>query len=647
MNKLVHRLAYFVSLAICLACRPTPDDTIAGKLPAKSTTTAPVTATKLVRTPADPPPRFVDPARRAQLESAFPAIEEYLAQTGTRDKLVGLTAGIVIDGELAWHHSWGSRDPEKKLPIERNTLFGIGSISKTFTAMALLKLREQGRVDFDRPAVAYLPELGRIVYPTADSPEITIRHLLTHTSGLPRMGNFSEYPENPPDRAAFLATLQGLELERAPGEQRVYSNLGFQLLGAVIDGIVTTDHREYSRDEILRPLGMNDAVWMPEEAAAGQVAVGHEFDPDGKPRARPHWRPGAADAAGGLYASLDDLVQFARFNLEAWPPRNGSERAPLRRATIREAHKLQALVNLHFEQGSAGGTEAWAAGTGLAFAVYATCRHDYIVGHAGKTLNYRASLHMLPLQGVAVILLSNQSSISSRVLPANGIAVLDKLADTGALEPRRHTAADTLLRGAAGVGELLRAWDRPAYERLFSEAYRDAFPIEQVRSSFTFWHTMVGNCSNPQPHDIVEPRAGVVELTCERGKLQIDLRVAPWSGSGITSLEFVGASEREPPPKYTKAAQRALGLMTNWDDRVHARLFSEKFPAQQIHDGLRQVEQSLGRCTLGEPQRRTRNAMVYGLECVRGQASLHIRLSDQNDSKISGFEILPTGRACG
>ncbi|MCA9637882.1 MAG: beta-lactamase family protein, partial [Myxococcales bacterium] len=184
-----------------------------------------------LRTPADPPPTFTDPVRRARLEAAFPAIEAYLQSTVERDHLVGLAAAVVIDGEIAWFRAWGHRDPARGLPIERDTLFGIGSITKTITTLAILRLRDEGRVDLDRPAAEYLPELEQIVYPTADSPKITIRQILTHSSGLPRMGNFPEYPETPPDRAELLATLAGLGLERAPGEGRHYSNLGFQLLG--------------------------------------------------------------------------------------------------------------------------------------------------------------------------------------------------------------------------------------------------------------------------------------------------------------------------------------------------------------------------------------------------------------------------------
>ncbi|MCA9692656.1 MAG: beta-lactamase family protein, partial [Myxococcales bacterium] len=535
-------------------------------------------APKRVRAPVDPPPSFTDPNRRARLAAAFPEIERYLASTVKRDRLVGLAAAVVIDGEVAWFSSWGHRDPARQLPIERDTVFGVGSISKTVTTLALLRLRDEGRVELDRPAATYLPELEQILYPTTDSPKITIRHILTHSSGLPRMGRFPEYPATPPDRAAFLATLAGLGLERAPGEGRVYSNLGFQLLGPLIENVAGVDHRAFAREAILLPLGMTGAAWREEDVSEDRLAFGHERGPDGAPRARPPWQPGATDAAGGLYASVDDLARYVAFNLDAWPPRSDPETGPLRRSTVREAHTLQRIAGMHFTP-ARGGAAVEVVGTGLAFAAFATCRHDFIVGHNGKTLSYRATVQMLPTRGVGVILLSNYSSISSAALPGDALKVLDLLADTGALEPRRHVAADALLEGAADVGALIGRWDRVDHGRTFSDAYRDAHPVHGTEQRFAEWRGLVGGCRAPRPIEVVEPRAGVVELACDRGALRLDLRVAPWSGGEVTELHFVGAVGLEVPAEHRQAAARALKLINRWDRRAHAQLFTAALDA--------------------------------------------------------------------
>jgi len=589
--------------------------------------------------PTDPPPTFRDPQRRAKLAAAFPAIDAYLQQTVARDELVGLAAGIVVDGELAWFRGYGLRDPARGLPVERDTVFGIGSMTKTFTTLAVLKLRDEGRIDLDRPAASYLPALDAIAYPTIDSPRITTRQLLTHTSGLPRMGNFPEYPARPPTRAEFLATLTGLGLDRPPGERRVYSNLGFQLLGPLVEEVAGVDHRSYVRDEILRPLGMKWAAWHPEDVPGDRLAVGHERLPGQPPHARPPWRPGAADAAGGLYASVEDLARYAAFNLAAWPARDEPEAGPLRRATVREAHSLAALAG--FTALSVRDKPALASvwGTGLGFGVHANCRLDHVVSHAGKTLNYRASLHMLPNRGVAVILLSNHSSILSTVLPADGMKVVEMLADTGALEPRQHAASAALQAGAAGLVELIGRWDEAGHARLFSADFRDAYPIATTAAQLAEWRGLVGACREPRPLVIEDPRAGTFELACERGSLRIELRVAPWAGGPVTSFTIHEATGLAPPTELTAAAGRVSQLLERWDEAAFRGLFAATFTADEMRRGFVEAAAIWGRCRPGTARITGAREAVFALQCDRGAPALKLKLTQEEPARIVGFDL--------
>ena len=97
----------------------------------------------------------------------------------------GLAFGIVVDGKLVYTGNYGYTDIEKKIPVTSSSLFRIASMSKSFTAMAILKLRDEGKLNLDDPAYLYIPELKNLKYPTADAPPITIRHLLTHGAGFP------------------------------------------------------------------------------------------------------------------------------------------------------------------------------------------------------------------------------------------------------------------------------------------------------------------------------------------------------------------------------------------------------------------------------------------------------------------------------
>jgi len=595
-----------------------------------------------------PPPVFVDPRRRERLASALPAIDAYLRETIERDNLVGLAAGVIIDDELVWAQGYGLADPANNLPVRTDTSFGIGSITKTVTTLAVLKLREQGRLDLSQAAATVVPELGAIAYPSQDSPPISIHHLLTHTSGLPRMGNFPEYPATPPSRAAFLDTLTGMGLDRAPGIRRTYSNLGFQLLGPVIDAAAGQDHRTYIREEILRPIGMVGAQWTPEAIARQRLAIGHELDELRKPRPRPHWRPGAADAAGGLYASVEDLAAYAIYNLQAWPPRDAPESGPLRRATLREAHQMTTLIGGHTRASHQASStpQVQVAGTGLGFAVYTNCDFGHVVAHAGKTLGYRASLHMLPKHGVAVVLLSNLSSIPSGVLPNDGEHVLRMLAETGALKPRQHVADPALAETARRLAVAMGRWDLDAYTRTFSPDYRDSHPAHRVASEIGEWQALVGACEGAAVVEASDSRAGVVKLACAQGELHLQLRVAPWLGAPITSLKFLGVKGRVPSPAVQQAAMGAEKLIDTWDEVGFSQVFAPTWKLARIQGFLAAVRRELQACKLGAAEYTSPNGATFELECEAQDAIMHLELDPKN-SLITRFEIRPPANVCG
>ncbi|WAS90927.1 serine hydrolase domain-containing protein [Nannocystis punicea] len=577
--------------------------------------------------PTDPPPQFRDPERRKKIESAFPAVEAYLESTVKRDDLVGLAAGIVIDDELVWFRGWGHRDPARKLPVERDTVFGVGSISKTFTALAVLKLRDEGRLDLDRPASAYLPELDAIAYPTRDSPRITIRHLLTHTSGLPRMGNFPEYPATPPSRADFLATLDGLGLDRAPGERRVYSNLGFQVLGPLVEAVGGVDHHTYVREQILAPLGMNHSAWVPEDVPGDRLAVGHGRLPGQEPRPRPHWRPGATDAAGGMYSSVEDLARYAAWLLASWPPRDDPDPGPLSRATLREAQTMAAVNRFFAESVRDGPAHGSLHGDGLGFGVSASCQFDHVVAHNGKTMNYRAMLQMLPTRGVAVILMTNLSSISSTVLPGDAGRVLDILAATGALQPRQHSASPALVAAAGELAGLMGRWDEARYATLMSPDYRDAYPIETVIQQLDEWRALVGACRDPRTVKVEDPRAGLFELSCERGTLELELRVTPWSPAQISSFTIHAATGLEVKPEVKRAAEAMVALVARWDERKFKAAFTPNFTPTALRKSFADAASLWGKCRVGAGRVTGPRGAVFTLACERAAPELRIRLA--------------------
>jgi CubicO group peptidase (beta-lactamase class C family) len=208
-------------------------------------------------------PRFADPERRSKLATAFPEIDRLMQDFAAREHVPGATWGIVIDGELAHVGVTGSRDLASKAPVGEDTVFRIASMTKSFTAMAILKLRDEGKLALDDPAEKYVPELARLTYPTSDSPKITVRHLLSHSEGFPEDNPWGDQQLSATDEQFTLLMRRGIPFSNPPGVAYEYSNYGFAILGRIVSKVSGVPYKAYVAANILKPLGMSSTTLEP------------------------------------------------------------------------------------------------------------------------------------------------------------------------------------------------------------------------------------------------------------------------------------------------------------------------------------------------------------------------------------------------
>jgi CubicO group peptidase (beta-lactamase class C family) len=171
------------------------------------------------------PPRFADPERRQNLSRAFGDIDRLMQDFTKREYIPGATWGIVIDGELAHLGVTGSRDLSAAQPVGADTVFRIASMTKSFTAMAILKLRDEGKLALDDPAEKYVPELRGLRYPTSDSPRITVRHLLSHAEGFPEDNPWGDQQLSVTDAQFSSMVRAGIPFSNPPGVAYEYLRL--------------------------------------------------------------------------------------------------------------------------------------------------------------------------------------------------------------------------------------------------------------------------------------------------------------------------------------------------------------------------------------------------------------------------------------
>lgn len=459
-------------------------------------------------------------------------LERFLELRAERARLPGLAFGLVVGGELVWTFTHGVRDLESGEPVGPDTVFRIGSVTKTVTGMALLKLRDDGKLDLDDPVVDHVPELASVVYPTADSPPITFRHLLTHTSGLPRVGTLDYHtrPDQPVTEAELLAALDGIEVEAAPGTRTRYSNLAVGLAGLAIGRVAGKPFRDFVSEDLLAPMGMTGAAWDPEVVPEDKLATGYQLA-DGRRTTSHHWRIGAAEGMGGMYASLDDMARFAAVQLGAWPPRNDPDEGPVERASLRESHLI------------AGHANPLGKTFGIGWAVVQDEVLGHLVFHTGSTFQYSASVFLLPRAGIGVVALTNMGAPDE--LDRMAKESLERLAD--AFPGGVALQDDALAWGLVQLGQLMKDPTDELIASAFSPVFLGAIPPLAVKRTFQSLDE-VGLCGEPELVRLNGPGWGTFRLQCENDALEVLLVVdsnPPYQIQGLRIGTESGANEVE------------------------------------------------------------------------------------------------------
>src|SRR5580704_16093191 len=228
-----------------------------------------------------PPPPFVDPDRVRKLESAMPKVDQTFRDYMQAQKIPGMVWGVVIDGRLAHMGTAGLRDRASNAPVMADSAFRIASMTKSFTVLAILKLRDEGKLSLEDPVSKWIPEFARIPLPTRDSAPLKVRQLLSHSTGWPEDNPWGDQQLSATDDQVTKWLLAGIPFSTPPDTRYEYSNYAFGLLGRVVARASGVQYEKYVKSEILAKLHMDSSAFQFSELPASQRAVGYRIRPDG------------------------------------------------------------------------------------------------------------------------------------------------------------------------------------------------------------------------------------------------------------------------------------------------------------------------------------------------------------------------------
>ena len=368
-----------------------------------------------------PRPASVERGDDAAVEAYVTKLIHHEMETNA---IAGLSIALVDDQRVVWAAGFGFADLNSKTPASADTLYRIGSISKLFTATAALQLAEQGRLDIDKPVRSYVPDFT-MKSRVPDQGEITVRQLMTHHAGLPRDRLKGFMNPSPPHFTSVVRELRNVSPPYPPALMYSYSNLGFSLLGHVIENASGVPYEDHMRRALLIPLGMTASSFTPGLSDSSRAAKGYQG------RQAAFEFPLRDVPAGGLNSSVNELGRFMAM-LFAGGVANGHR--ILGDHTIAEMLRPQntaAPLDLNFHVGlgwmlsTLGSSSIQNAGT--------------VAHHAGGTALFHSQMYILPRHKLGVVVLANSSTARQAVdRIANAALALALEAKAGIRQPE-HT----------------------------------------------------------------------------------------------------------------------------------------------------------------------------------------------------------------
>ena len=473
----------------------------------------------------------------AQTVDVFADIDRAFDEYRLDAHVPGLVYGIVMDGRLVHVQAFGVQDLDSNRPVTPETLFRIASMTKSFTALSILKLRDDGRLSLDATAETYIPEMREWQYPTEDSPRIRVRDLLTHTAGFVTDDPWGDRQTPLPEADFSRLLAEGVPFTRPPGTAMEYSNLGYAMLGRVVANVAQQPYKDYVNASLLGPLGMTSSGYDVAMAPAERRALGYRWE-DGAWRREPDMTHGAFGAMGGLQTSATDYAKYVAWLLSAWPPRDGADAGPVRRASIRELGQGSDFPQ--FRQRPSGVEScAQAATYGMGWWVAVDCDLGTTLSHGGGYPGYGSHVLLLPDYGVGIFAFANRTYSGPRAPVWSAALTLQK---AGLLDARPATISDALSTAYEAItrmyasGEVTSAGDVLAMNFLLDRSAEGwARHLASLKSE-------VGSCETGDAMVATGALSGDFLWRCDHGRLRGSLLLAPTNPPGIQALSLVRAT---------------------------------------------------------------------------------------------------------
>ncbi|MFI5161273.1 MAG: serine hydrolase domain-containing protein [Sphingobacteriales bacterium] len=470
------------------------------------------------------PAVFTDPERLKKIETTYDVIDKIYKEYVEQNHFPGLVYGIVVDGKLVHAGGVGYTDLANKTEANSRSDFRIASMSKSFTAMAILKLRDEGKLKLDDPVYLYIQEARNMKRLTKDAPTLTIRHLLTHSAGFPEDNPWGDRQLANTDQQLIDLYKKGISFSNDPGLGYEYSNLGFATLGYIIKKVTGLSYQQYITANILKPLGMTHTYYEYAKVPKGELAYGYRWL-DGQWVKQPMLHDGSYGAMGGMITTIEDFAKYMSFHLSAWPPRDDAETGPIKRSSVREMQypwDFNGFNTYYHLPTGRNNPFASAYCYGLRYRKYAD--GTIAVGHTGGLPGFGSEWTIYPEYGIGVVSFANLTYANAGSV---NVQVADTLLRLSGIKPRQLPASDILTKRKNDLLKLLPDWNNAKASGIFAQNFfMDYFP-DKLKADATEVYTKAGKITSVGEVVPENQMRGYFILTGEQANIKVSFTLTP------------------------------------------------------------------------------------------------------------------------
>lgn len=477
------------------------------------------------------PPVFAHDNRVEKIKEIAPEIQQVIEEHAKQKNIPGIAYGIIVDNELVISGATGIINLEERLFASSQSCFRIASMTKSFTAMAILKLRDEGKLSLRDPVENYIPEMSGLEYLSTDASVIHIENLLTMTAGLPEDNPWGDRQLDEPDQMLKDLISDGFSFSNVTSHKYEYSNTGYAMLGKIITAVSGEPYQYYIRENILQPLGMVHTYWEYDSVPKDQLVLGYRWENE-QWQLEPMLHDGSFGAMGGLITTIEDFSKYVSFHLSAWPPRSDPEKGPVKRSTLREMHKPQ-FSELHPDAKDLKGDPCpIISGYGFGLRIQEDCQGFKWISHGGALPGFGSRYVIFPEYGVGYMAFCNLTYTAA--YPPDKMRNL--LFESIDLQSRELPVSEILKKRQEQVAQLIQRWETELETQILAENFYLDKSRENRMSEIQEVMDKAGRIGKLTECKANNQLRGSFKYKTENGAISIFLTLTPEKNPRVQSL---------------------------------------------------------------------------------------------------------------